>query len=204
MNTGTNDLRKKSQKLAWLLRHGANEAGAPMDTAGFVPVEVVLRLARLTQDELLTVIAENNKSRYELSADGQRVRASQGHSMAGTPVTREGLEATWTVVTADDDVYHGTSVEAAHAILISPGINAAARTHVHLAEAAQSKVGKRAEVDVLLVVRPPGLRAAGLTLYRAPNGVLLVREVPRAAIVDVQAQTKAGERALGDLRARLA
>ena len=51
------------------------------------PVANVLRHARMTLDDLHAVVAENNKTRYELTADGQRIRASQGHSLAGTPHT---------------------------------------------------------------------------------------------------------------------
>lgn len=195
------DLKKKSQRLSWLLRHGANESGLAMDAAGFAPVDAVLKLARLTRAELDVVIAENNKSRYELSKDGLRVRAAQGHSLSGTPVTLDGLEASWVVVTSSHEVFHGTHVDAARSILSSPdGIHPGERTHVHLADAADAKVGKRANVDVLLVISPPLI---GAPLYRAPNGVLLTRAVPTKAIVDVVAQNGPGAHAEAELKAKL-
>jgi putative RNA 2'-phosphotransferase len=156
-------LRRKSHALSRILRHAANELRLPMDAAGFAPVADVLRHARMTLDELHAVVAENNKTRYELTADGRRIRASQGHSLAGTPVTLEGLEASWQLVTDDTPVFHGTSVAAARAILTSGGIHAGERTHVHLAPATDSVVGKRAAVDVLLEIAPARLRAAGQT-----------------------------------------
>ena len=195
-------IKKKSQQLSWLLRHGANETGLAMDAGGFAPVADVLRHARLTRDELDDVIRENNKSRYELAADGLRVRACQGHSMEGTPVTREGLEATWLVVDKDEVIFHGTNVIAARSIL-AEGIDAQARTHVHLAESEGATVGKRANVDVLLAVSPAKMRECGFTIWRAPNGVLLARQVPKEAIVDVVAQNRPGERALEELMALL-
>jgi putative RNA 2'-phosphotransferase len=197
-------LRRKSHTLSRLLRHAANEARLHMDAAGFAPVAEVLRAAHMTLDELRAVVAENNKTRYELTADGQRIRASQGHSLAGTPVTLEGLEASWQVVTDDAPVFHGTSVGAARAILASGAINAGERTHVHLAPATDSVVGKRAAVDVLLEIEPARLRAAGQTLFRAPNGVLLTRAVPTSALVNVRGSTNAGRAAEGELRALLA
>src|SRR4051812_34359066 len=103
-------LAKRSKKLSWLLRHGANEAKLAMSSAGFARIDDVLAIVGLSRTELDVVVAENNKSRYEVSVDGLLVRACQGHSMAGTPVTREGLEATWSIVDADDDVVHGTNV----------------------------------------------------------------------------------------------
>jgi putative RNA 2'-phosphotransferase len=197
-------LRRKSHTLSRLLRHAANEARLHMDAAGFAPVAEVLRAAHMTLDELRAVVAENNKTRYELTADGQRIRASQGHSLAGTPVTLAGLEASWQEVTDDAPVFHGTSVGAARAILASGAINAGERTHVHLAPATDSVVGKRAAVDVLLEIEPARLRAAGQTLFRAPNGVLLTRAVPTSALVNVRGSTNAGRAAEAELRALLA
>jgi putative RNA 2'-phosphotransferase len=200
----TDPLRAASHRLAWLLRHGARETGLPMDTAGFAPVEDVLRHARLRRDALDRIVEENNKARYELSPDGRRIRARQGHSLEGTPVTLDGLESSWEAVTDDAPIYHGTSVEAARAILRSEGIHSAARTHVHLAPETDSAVGKRAGVGVLLTISPARLRAAGLGLFRAPNGVILCRFVPRTAIVDVTGATRGGRAAETELRALLA
>jgi putative RNA 2'-phosphotransferase len=191
----------RSKKLSWLLRHGARESGLAMDEAGFAPVADVLRLTGLSRAQLEAVVADNSKSRFELR--GERVRAVQGHSPEGTPVTLEGLERSWEVVLGDAPLYHGTSVSAARSILDSEGVHAAARSHVHLAPAVDATVGKRAGVDVLLVVSPVRLRAAGLSVFRAPNGVLLARAVPRDAVTDLLAATAAGERALGELRRRL-
>jgi putative RNA 2'-phosphotransferase len=192
-----NRLKQRSIKLAWLLRHGARETGLAMDAAGFAPLVDVLRHTGLSPAELDTVVAENNKARFEVR--GALIRAVQGHSTEGTPVTLDGLEASWQRVDDDDALFHGTSVDAARAILSGAGVHAAARTHVHLAAAENAVVGKRFAVAVLLVVDPPKLRAAGGALFRAQNGVILTRAVPRAAVVDVKAQTRAGHAALAEL-----
>jgi putative RNA 2'-phosphotransferase len=179
------DVVKAGKKLSWLLRHGALESGLAMDSAGFANIADVLVHTGLTRAELDVVVAENNKSRYEV--DGDRIRASQGHSLAGTPVTLAGLEATWQIVESDDVIFHGTNVDAARTIL-REGMEPMARTHVHLAESEDATVGKRANVDVLLAVSAPKVRAAGFVIYRAPNGVVLARRVPKDCIVDVIAQ----------------
>ncbi len=121
-------LKKRSIKLSWLLRHGANETGLVMDNAGFAAIDDVLRHTGLSRDELDTVVAENNKSRFERR--GESIRAVQGHSFEGTPVTLDGLEASWEVVTSHNVLFHGTSVAAARSILSGEGVHAAARTHV--------------------------------------------------------------------------
>jgi putative RNA 2'-phosphotransferase len=194
-------LARKSKKLSWLLRHGAREMGLVMDSAGFALIGEVLRMAGLSREEFDEVVAENNKSRYEVR--GKQVRAVQGHSLEGTPVTLDGLERSWDEVLGDAPLYHGTSVVAARAILAGEGIHSAARTHVHLAAAVDSTVGKRAGVDVLLVISPARLRASGLRIFRAPNGVLLARAIPAATIVDVLACNGPGRSALAELKRRL-
>ena len=200
-------VKKASIRLSWLLRHGAIESGLQMDSAGFAAVVDVLRLARLDVGTLATLVADNNKQRFEvrggLSEGGAHIRAVQGHSLEGTPVTLEGLESSWLVVDDDRPLFHGTSARAAGAILDSNGVHAAARSHVHLAAAVDATVGKRAAVDVLLKIDPQLLRAAGQRVFRAPNGVLLTRTVPRSAVIDVVAATRAGNEALARLREKL-
>lgn len=194
-------LARKSKQLSWLLRHGARETGLAMDSAGFAPVDEVLRRTGLTRDELDGVVAENNKSRFEVR--GTQVRAVQGHSLEGTPVTLDGLEGSWDEVSGDSLLYHGTSVAAARAILSGEGVHSAARTHVHLAASVDAKVGKRAGVEVLLVISPVRLRASGLRIFRAPNGVLLARAIPAHVIVNVLSCNGPGGAALAELKGRV-
>ena len=194
-------LRRRSTKVSWLLRHGANESGLAMTDDGFCAIVDVLRLLRLSRLELDEIVAENNKTRFEISGD--RIRAVQGHSFDGTPVTLDGLERSWDIVETGERVFHGTSVDAAFAILASDGIHSAARTHVHLAAATDAVVGKRHQVDVLLAIDPARLRLAGHRIFRAPNGVLLTRLVPASAIVDVIAQSDRGRQERRALLARL-
>ncbi|MEZ4463909.1 MAG: RNA 2'-phosphotransferase [bacterium] len=87
-----------------------------------------------------------------------------------------------------------------------PGIDAEGllpqrRTHVHLAEGLASVVGKRANVAVMLAADPGRLAAHGLGVFRAPNGVLLVRQVPRDCIVGARPMTRAAEAARAGLTA---
>jgi putative RNA 2'-phosphotransferase len=197
---GNGDPTRVGKQLAWLLRHGAGEAGVRMDAAGWVDVEEVLRASRLTRADLEAVVATNTKSRLELRGD--RVRACQGHSLAGVPVTLEALEASWAPHVGDAVVWHGTSMSALEGIA-REGILPIQRTHVHLAEALDSRAGKRAGVDVMLAVSPQRLRAAGLGLFRSPNGVLLARHVPTACVVGLRPMTERARRRRAELAAVL-
>ena len=175
-----NESTGASKKLSWLLRHGAGEAGLEMDAAGWAEVEDVRRVLHMGRAALEAAVANNTKNRLELR--GTRIRACQGHSLRGMPVSCEALEATWEEVSEDVPVFHGTRVAALEGIA-RQGILPGERTHVHLAEAVDSTVGKRAAVDVMIEVSPVLLRERGLRLHRSPNGVLLTRHVPVAAIV---------------------
>jgi putative RNA 2'-phosphotransferase len=181
------EITRLSHALSALLRHGAGERGLPMDAAGWAPIEAVLAAVRTTREALDAVVRENNKSRLEVASG--RVRACQGHSLAGMPVTLEALEASWALDPRDEPVWHGTHVGAV-ASIAREGILPGERTHVHLAAETDSKVGKRAGVDVMLRVDPALLRAEGVGLYRSGNGVLLARRVPASCIAGLRAETR--------------
>ncbi|MEL6343594.1 MAG: tRNA 2'-phosphotransferase [Myxococcota bacterium] len=173
-------LKKRSRYLSWLLRHGAIESRLPMDAAGWARIDDVLSKTRLSRSVLDVIVARNNKSRLEI--DGDRIRASQGHSLEGVPVTQDALEASWTIYRRPGNVFHGTQPDAVPGIA-ELGILRRARSHVHLADRPQSRVGKRANIGVLLEISPQKLRDAGQELFVSPNGVVLTRHVPVEAIV---------------------
>jgi putative RNA 2'-phosphotransferase len=194
---------KRSKQLSWLLRHGAIETGLAMDKAGWVDVADVLATLEMSYDELLSAVATNDKGRLQLT--DARVRACQGHSLAGVPVTCEALERSWQTIAPTESLWHGTNAGAIAGIA-EHGITAGQRTHVHLARQPDSHVGKRARVDLLLEVSPSLLDGASLPVFEAPNGVILVRHVPVSCIVGVRAgnatATKQADEALTNLRRR--
>jgi len=197
---GRDSIAKASKQLSWLLRHGAPSVGVAMDAAGWVAVSDVLKHLGISRSELAVVVAENNKSRLELAGD--RIRACQGHSREGMPVTLEALEASWDLYEGRESVWHGTHVGAARGIG-REGILPGERTHVHLAEATESRVGKRANVDMLIEISPERLREAGFLIYRSSNGVLLCRLVPPAAFIGLETVSQAAKRSESALRSEL-
>jgi putative RNA 2'-phosphotransferase len=178
-----------SKRLSWLLRHGANEAELAMDEAGWSELDDVLRVLAVNRAELDLAVRQNDKGRLVVA--GSRVRACQGHSLDGMPVTKEALEASWEVFYPESPLWHGTRVAAIEGIA-GQGIMAGQRTHVHLAAGADSHVGKRGYVDFLIEVSPARLSEAGIGIFLAPNGVVLARRVPAEAITGLRATSKAG------------
>jgi putative RNA 2'-phosphotransferase len=170
---------RDSRAISRLLRHTAGERGLTMSADGWAAITDVLRELAMDRAALDKAVEENDKQR--LQVDGDRIRACQGHSLEGMPVTREALENSWERVHPDQLLWHGTTRAALTAIR-REGLRAGRRTHVHLAPSKDSPVGRRARVEVLL-----GVDSGNLAVFRAPNGVLLTREVPRDAIVRTDA-----------------
>ncbi|MFI7068257.1 RNA 2'-phosphotransferase [Kribbella sp. NPDC050124] len=172
-------MSRDSRRISRLLRHTAGERGLTMSADGWAAVADVLQVLGMDRRSLEVAVQQNDKQR--LQVDGDRIRACQGHSLDGMPVTREALENSWERVYPDHLLWHGTQAAALDGIRVH-GLLPGRRTHVHLAPSKDSHVGRRSAVEVLLGVDP-----RDLTVYRAPNGVLLTRFVPADAIVRADA-----------------
>ena len=150
-----------------------------MDDAGWTEVSALLALMEIDRPALDELVAQNSKRRLQVVGD--RIRACQGHSAIGMPVTRSGLEASWASYEGHGLLWHGTSLDALESIG-AEGLHSQTRTHVHLAATPDSPVGKRASVQVLLAVSVDRMRQANENLWQAPNGVVLARRIPRDCI----------------------
>lgn len=193
---------KKSKRLSHtmsaILRHRAGDIGIAMDRAGWVTIADLCAHMRVSRAAIDEVVRSNNKTRFQVS--GARIRASQGHSLEGMPVTQEALEESWERYASESSIWHGTRTDAVHSIA-ETGISRSKRTHVHLAASTGSRVGKRAQVSVLLEVSPSRLRAAGYDIFRSPNGVILTRHVPPACVIGVRTISRRSRNQHADLRA---
>lgn len=170
-------MRNKLIKMSSWLRHSPPQ-GLAMSEAGWVSTSELARLLNVSEDAMLERIKTDKKTRY--SVNGDFIRAAQGHST--DLVTREALEDSWTRKASDEVpfIYHGTNPGAWEGIQETGVINSGERTHVHCALAPDSVVGKRTETPILLKIS-----TEGLDFWESENGVLLVREIPVTAIVEV-------------------
>jgi putative RNA 2'-phosphotransferase len=165
-----------SKFMSKVLRHDPQSVGLRLDDAGWVDVDELLGAAKgagvgMDRETLERVVAENDKKRFALSPDGQRIRASQGHSVA----VELGLEP----VTPPEVLYHGTADRNLDSIR-AQGLIPGRRTHVHLSadEATAVNVGQRHGRPVVLRVAAGALHRAGHPFYRSDNGVWLTAAVP--------------------------
>jgi len=170
------DLFKMSKFLSLVLRHQPEKIGLALDANGWADVEDLIRLAnhhgtRLTRPLLERLVAENDKQRFALSDDGERIRASQGHSVE--------VDLALPPALPPEVLYHGTAARSVASIRAG-GLHAGNRQHVHLSPdvSTATRVGQRHGKPVVLVVRAGAMAAAGHTFFLSANGVWLTDRVP--------------------------
>lgn len=166
-----------SKFLSFVLRHRPEAVGLQLDRQGWLDVGTLLERINtdgrsITLEELRTVVATNDKQRFEFSPDGLRIRARQGHSLAGVDLELAPREP-------PDLLYHGT-VEKFLASIRKAGLQRGGRNHVHLSpdRATAATVGSRRGRPVVLTIAARQMYLAGFTFYRSANGVWLSAEVP--------------------------
>lgn len=169
---------KLSKVLSLWLRHDPAAGGLELDDAGWAPVDAVrAALARRGLDPALleSTVAESDKQRFEQSADGSRIRARQGHSVA--------VDLEWPVADPPPFLYHGT-VEAVLPAILAEGLKPMARHHVHLSPDVEtaSKVGARRGKPVILRIAAQDMARSGVQFRLSSNGVWLAEAVPPAFI----------------------
>jgi putative RNA 2'-phosphotransferase len=76
------DQVRLSKFLSLVLRHQPEAIGLTLDENGWASVDELLRLAnekgtRIDRPLLEQIVADNDKKRFALSDDGQRIRATQ-------------------------------------------------------------------------------------------------------------------------------
>lgn len=174
-STAQDQVVKDSKFLAGVLRHNPEKLGIELDEAGWVRVDVLLaalkrRGRRIDRDRLDFVVEHNNKKRFEYDEAGERIRASQGHSV---PVDL-GYEA----LVPPETLYHGTATRSLDSIF-AEGIKPGARHHVHLSADIETatRVGSRHGKPVVLVVSAARMHADGKQFFRSTNGVWLTEYV---------------------------
>jgi putative RNA 2'-phosphotransferase len=167
-----------SKFLSFVLRHQPDAIGIRLDPSGWVKVDQLLAACRahgrhLSRDELHQIVATSSKRRFALSADGERIRASQGHSVA--------VELDYPPSQPPEVLFHGTVASSLDAIRTN-GLRKMKRHHVHLSpdvETARAVGGRRGQ-PVVLRVSAGRMHADGYVFYVSANGVWLTDEVPPA------------------------
>jgi putative RNA 2'-phosphotransferase len=167
---------KTSKFLSLVLRHEPEQVGLKLDSAGWVRVNELLQAVNrhgvpLTLEHLQHIVATSDKKRFAFSHDGERIRASQGHSVD--------VNLQYVPQTPPELLYHGTAARFLDAIR-QQGLLRMERHHVHLSAEMKVtlQVGARRGKPVLLTIRAGEMHRAGNVFYLSANGVWLVDHVP--------------------------
>ena len=170
------ELVRTSRFLSLVLRHDPGRIGLALDGAGWARVDDLLARAAqagtpVTPAELRETVETNDKRRFALSADGARIRASQGHSVA--------VDLGLAPQRPPDRLFHGTARRHLASIQAA-GLVPGRRQHVHLSadEATAVAVGARHGAPVVLSVDAGAMHGQGFPFYRSANGVWLTAAVP--------------------------
>ncbi len=166
---------RASKFMSLVLRHRPDKIGLSLDANGWARIDDLIRCSELadislSRDLIHEVVATNDKKRFVLSDDGQRIRAAQGHS-----------------VTVDLDLprqepptylFHGTATRFVASIR-EKGLLHGNRHHVHLSSEEETgiTVGQRHGTPVVLVIRAGAMWENGIAFFRSENGVWLTEYV---------------------------
>ncbi|WP_158842989.1 RNA 2'-phosphotransferase [Saccharothrix deserti] len=158
-----------SKRMSKCLRHDPQRLGLTLDAAGWVDLDGFVDALGVTREQVLEVVARNDKQRFEI--EGGRIRASQGHTVA--------VELDLPVVEPPAVLFHGTVARYLPDIL-REGLRPMLRHDVHLSASVETavRVGSRRGKPVVLVVDAAAMSADGHEFRVSANGVWLAAAVP--------------------------
>lgn len=167
-----------SRFLSLVLRHAPEKANLTLDGNGWADVDQLLANIDITFEQLLDIVANNDKKRFAFNADESKIRANQGHSV--------NVNLELDKVNPDFVLYHGTATQNVESIKRT-GLNKGQRHHVHLAKdnTTAVTVGKRSGTPVLFEIDAPRMVSEGHQFYISKNGVYLIEHVPAKFIKQV-------------------
>lgn len=157
------DLVKKGKKLSFLLRH---DKEYKFDEHGYRSVLDLFENHGYTMDDLIDIVTNNDKKRFEFNKDFTKIRARQGHSVEINVDLKE--------QTPPDVLYHGTATRFADSIN-EKGILKMNRNHVHLSADIPTavEVGRRHGSPCVFAINTKKMVENGIKFYLSNNNVWL-------------------------------
>lgn len=176
------NLVSNSKFLSLVLRHAPETVDLTLDAHGWASLDELIEKSRshgngITLDEILEIVDTNEKKRFEISLDDERIRAVQGHSIT--------VDLELEPATPPDTLFHGTS-QANVEVILREGIRRMKRQYVHLSHEKETavKVGMRHGKPVVLEVDSGRMHREGHIFRISRNGVWLVDAVPPEHLSD--------------------
>jgi putative RNA 2'-phosphotransferase len=170
------EITRISKFLSLVLRHKPETLGITLDKNGWTDVSILLDKINqanvvVTSDILQYVVDTNAKKRFAFNETGDKIRASQGHSVE--------IKLDYTPQQPPGILFHGTG-EKSVASILQTGLEKKDRHHVHLSAGLETarNVGQRHGKPVVLEVLAEAMTREGHTFYLSENGVWLTDHVP--------------------------
>jgi putative RNA 2'-phosphotransferase len=172
-----------SKFLSLVLRHKPELIHLNMDANGWVDIDELINNANtynkiyLTKEILIEIVKTNDKQRYVIDTERNKIRANQGHSID--------IDLTLDPQIPPDVLYHGTATRFLESIMEN-GIKPMSRQYVHLSRTVEiaENVGKRHGNPLVLYVDAKAMHENGHKFYLSENKVWLVDYVPREYITN--------------------
>lgn len=169
------DKKRISKFLSFILRHSPEAIALQLDDHGWANVEELLQKAALHQrvfskEDLIEIVATNDKKRYAFDETRTRIRASQGHSLQ--------IELQLPPAVPPEILYHGTAARFLENIKVE-GLMKMSRQHVHLSASRKTaeSVGRRRGIPVILCIQSGRMHRDGAVFFLSDNDVWLVEHV---------------------------
>ncbi len=161
--------------MSLILRHQPSFIGVTLDTNGWLQIDRLInginkKGIELDKATLLTIVQENDKQRFVISDDGNKIRANQGHSIK--------VDVELKLTTPPKILYHGTVDKFLESIK-SEGLKKMNRQHVHLSADNDTaiKVGARRGKPIILEIDTGKMNEDGFEFFKSKNGVWLTDHV---------------------------
>lgn len=158
----------KSKQLAYFLRHDRNY---DYEIGGWRELTDLYLLHPFTKEDIVDIVSNDNKGRFEFNSDKTKVRTLYGHSVEVDLLLRKQEPPL--------RLLHGTALKYIDSIR-NYGLKSKSRQYVHLTDDRDLaiKTGSRHGQAVLLVIDAKSMFNDGYSFYHSNNVTWLTSEVP--------------------------
>lgn len=178
MKMKNNDL---SKFLCMILRHKPETIGITLDSHGWADINELIRGINnyygdnaIDHEKLAKIVDTDNKNRYSIDEDFERIRCNQGHSIK--------VDVELKQATPPSVLYHGTTIEALQKIKESGHVSKMSRLYIHMnqdvSKAEQSAKRWKGKIPTVLWIDTDAMVGDGYEFYLSENGVWLVNDIP--------------------------
>lgn len=171
---------KISKYISLILRHKPEVIGIELDRNGWCDIDALIEGINksgelITRDILESIVINDDKQRYSIDNEKNRIRANQGYSIS-VDIELE-LRVPPTVL------YHGTVGKFISSIK-EQGLVKGQRQYVHLSQYSKTAVtvGKRRGIPIILEIDSKRIHEDDYKFYISSNNVWLCDHIPRAYI----------------------